>query len=74
MGWRVIVYATKGLKINSKLSATANLPKIIYAIQGEKENADEYFHLIISIGIDIDDLGLVKEYYVLVKEETDNEE
>lgn len=58
-----VLYALKALEINSKLKQAANLLAITYSLQGDKENAEKYFHVAISAGSNPSELKNAINYY-----------
>lgn len=60
---KAIEYADKALQINCKQLQAANLMAIVYALKGDKENGDKFFHLAKSCGSDPKELKKAIEYF-----------
>lgn len=58
-----IPFALKALDVNPKMRQASSLLAIIYALLGDKANAEKYFHIAISSGATPDDLKEAIDYY-----------
>lgn len=57
-------YALKTLEVNAKMHQASALLSVIYAIKGDRENCDKYFHIAVSSGRDPKELQESIQYFL----------
>ena len=68
-----IEYAKMSLSINSKFRQASTLLAVIYALSDDKDNAEKYFHIAISSGMNPKELKDTIDYYRSAQHAVDEE-